>query len=111
MKDIIKKMPLITRLKILESQYNDLYPVLEISKLVLEALKTLPPDLMLEPRIEKTMMGMPVREEMTVGKRIEELKRDVQVFGARVEIIKRELENEQKRNIPSRKIKDLHWDW
>ena len=90
-------MPLITRLKILEGQYNDLYPALEISKLVLEALKKLPPDLQLEPRIEKSMMGMPVKEEMTVGKRIEELKRDIQVLGVRVEIIKRELENEQKK--------------
>ena len=90
-------MPLITRLKILEHQYNDLYPILEISKLVLEALKKLPPDLQLEPRIEKSMMGMPVKEEMTVGKRIEELKRDIQVLGVRVEIIKRELENEQKK--------------
>ena len=89
-------MPLITRLKILESQYNDFYPALEINKLILEALKTLPPDLQLEPRIEKSMMGMPVKEEMTVGKRIEELKRDIQVLEARVEIIKRELENEQK---------------
>ena len=89
-------MPLITRLKILEGQYNDLYPALEINKLILEALKTLPPDLQLESRIEKSMMGMPVKEEMTVGKRIEELKRDIQVLGARVEIIKRELENEQK---------------
>ena len=90
-------MSLITRLKILEGQYNDLYPALEINKLILEALKTLPPDLQLEPRIEKSMMGMPVKEEMTVGKRIEELKRDIQVLGVRVEIIKRELENEQKK--------------
>ena len=37
-------MPLITRLKILEHQYNDLYPILEVSKLALEALKKLPPD-------------------------------------------------------------------
>jgi len=90
-------MPLITRRQILENQFNDLYPALEISKLVLEALKKLPPDLQLEPRIEKSMMGMPVKEEMTVGKRIEELKRDIQVLGVRVEIIKRELENEQKK--------------
>jgi len=90
-------MILITRLEILERQYNDLYPALEVSKLVLEALKKLPPDLQLEPRIEKSMMGMPVKEEMTVGKRIEELKRDIQVLGVRVEIIKRELENEQKK--------------
>ena len=90
-------MPLITRRQILENQFNDLYPVLEISKLVLEALKKLPPDLQLEPRIEKSMMGMPVKEEMTIGRRIEELKRDIKVLGVRVEIIKRELENEQKK--------------
>ena len=90
-------MPLITRRQILENQYNDLYPILEVSKLALEALKKLPPDLQLEPRIEKSMMGMPVKEEMTVGRRIEELKRDIQVLEARVEIIKRELENEQKK--------------
>ena len=90
-------MPLITRLKILEGQYNDLYPALEINKLILEALKTLPPDLQLEPRIEKSMMGMPIREEITVAKRIEELERDIKVLKVRVEIIKRELENEQKK--------------
>ena len=89
-------MPLITRLKILEGQYNDLYPALEINKLILEALKTLPPDLQLESRIEKSMMGMPVKEEITVAKRIEELERDIKVLEARVKIIKRELENEQK---------------
>ena len=90
-------MILITRLEILERQYNDLYPALEISKLVLEALKTLPPDLLLEARTEKSMIGMPIREEITIAKRIEELKRDIQVLGVRVEIIKRELENEQKK--------------
>ena len=75
-------MILITRLEILERQYNDLYPILEVSKLVLEALKKLPPDL---------------QEEMTIEGRIEELKRDIKVLGVRVEIIKRELENEQKK--------------
>jgi len=90
-------MILITRLEILERQYNDLYPALEVSKLVLEALKKLPPDLKLEPRIEKSMMGMPIREEITVAKRIEELERDIKVLKVRVEIIKRELENEQKK--------------
>ena len=75
-------MPLITRRQILENQFNDLYPALEISKLVLEALKKLPPDL---------------QEEMTIEGRIEELKRDIKVLGVRVEIIKRELENEQKK--------------
>ena len=90
-------MPLITRRQILENQFNDLYSALEISKLVLETLKKLPPDLQLEPRIEKSMMGMPVKEEMTIGRRIEELKRDIKVLGVRVEIIKRELENEQKK--------------
>ena len=75
-------MPLITRRQILENQFNDLYPVLEISKLVLEALKKLPPDL---------------QEEMTIEGRIEELKRDIKVLKVRVEIIKRELENEQKK--------------
>ena len=90
-------MPLITRLKILEHQYNGLYPALEVSKLVLEALKTLPPDLQLEARIEKSVMGMPIREEITVAKRIEELERDIKVLGARVKIIKRELKNEQKK--------------
>ena len=89
-------MPLITRLKILEHQYNGLYPALEVSKLVLEALKTLPPDLQLEARIEKSMMGMPVREEIIVAKRIEEIERDIKVLETRVKIIKRELENEQK---------------
>jgi len=90
-------MPLITRRQILGNQFNDLYPALEISKLVLEALKKLPPDLQLEPRIEKSMMGMPIREEITVAKRIEELERDIKVLKVRVEIIKRELENEQKK--------------
>lgn len=90
-------MPLITRRQILEAQYNDLYPTLEISKLIKEALKTLPPDLQLEPRIEKTMMGIPVREEMTVAQRIKELERDIKVLEARVEVIKKELKNEQKK--------------
>ena len=75
-------MPLITRRQILENQFNDFYPALEISKLVLEALKKLPPDL---------------QEEMTIEGRIEELKRDIKVLKVRVEIIKRELENEQKK--------------
>ena len=90
-------MILITRLEILERQYNDLYPALEVSKLVLEALKTLPPDLQLGAKIEQSVMGMPIREEITVAKRIEELERDIKVLKVRVEIIKRELENEQKK--------------
>ena len=49
---------------------------------MLEALKKLPPDL---------------QEEMTIEGRIEELKRDIKVLKVRVEIIKRELENEQKK--------------
>ena len=89
-------MPLITRLKILEQQYNDLYPILENSKLALEALKTLSPDLQLEARFEKSAIGMPIREEITVAKRIEELERDIKILEARVKIIKRELKNEQK---------------
>jgi len=40
---------------------------------------------------------MPIREEITVAKRIEELERDIKVLKVRVEIIKRELENEQKK--------------
>ena len=80
-------MPLITRRQILENQYNGLYSALEVSKLVLEALKTLPPDLQLEARIEKSMMGMPVREEIIVAKRIEEIERDIKVLETRVKII------------------------
>lgn len=89
-------MPLITRKEILEQQYNDLYPALEISKVGLEALKILPPSLQLEPRYSKSDFGLPIREERTVAQRIKEIERDIQVLGARVEIIQRELEKEPK---------------
>ena len=62
-------MPLITRRQILEHQYNDLYPILEVSKLVLEALKKLPPDLQLEPRIEKSRIYFNL-ERMAKNKRL-----------------------------------------
>lgn len=88
-------MSQITRRQILESQYNDLYSALEISKLIVKALKTLPQEMELEPRHEKSPYGI-VEIKMTVGQRIQELERDIKVLTARLKVVEEELENEKK---------------
>lgn len=92
-------------IKILLDLYGLYYSILIDTKVLLKALKRLPPDTQLEPRLMKTALGV-VPVEKRVSERIIELERDQKVLSARVQAIEEELVS-----IPSGKEALNDWVW
>lgn len=93
------------KIKILLDLYGTYYPSLMDTTILLKALKKLPENLQLEPKLMKTALGIaPV--EKRVSERIIELERDQKVLLARINAIEEELES-----IPGGKEALKDWVW
>jgi hypothetical protein len=86
---------MITRLQILESLFNESFPKLVDSQILLAALKDLPQDMLIAVSFENFQAGLPpVIRELTIKERVKQLQEQVLVLESRVKYIKIELEKE-----------------
>jgi hypothetical protein len=94
------------KIKILLNLYRSYYPILIDTEILLKALKKLPQDLQLEPKLIKTALGIaPV--EKRISERIVELERDQKILSARLQAIEEEI-----KSIPggTEALKDWVWE-
>ncbi len=95
------------RLKILLDEYSNFYLATIRNESLLKALKTLSPELKLEPKVEPSTPGMPpVVIERTVKDRIVEVKRDYLLLSARLKVTTQIIEGE-----PTGKEELAKWVW
>lgn len=77
-------------IKMLIDLYGTYYPVLIDTNVLIKALKKLPLDTQLPPKLQATPLGM-ASVEKRVGERIAELENERRVLVVRVDAIKEEL--------------------
>ena len=100
-------MALTNRLTILLDEYSKLYLATIRNESLLKALKTLSPEIKLEPRIAPSAPGMPpVIIEKTLKDRIIEIKRDYLLLSARLKVTVQIIEEE-----PDGKEELKKWKW